>query len=65
MSQPIQLTIEQEFNLRSFADKVKSLSHVEAQEFLVDLYEHMIKKETMYKHFLKKEWGISGAPQLK
>jgi RNA binding exosome subunit len=58
MNQPIELSLEQEFNLRSFAEKVKNLSREEAHEFLVNLYEHMIRKETMYKHFLKQEWGL-------
>ncbi len=64
MSDSIQLSLEQQFNLRTFADKVKTLSREESHEFLVNLYEHMIKKEEMYKHFLKQEWGISSSPTL-
>lgn len=58
MDSSFQLTLEQEFNLRSFAEKVKHLSHDEAQEFLVSLYELMIKKESMYKKLIKQEWGM-------
>ncbi|MCM1981474.1 NblA/ycf18 family protein [Lyngbya confervoides] len=64
MAESFQLSLEQEFNLRSFSEKVKGLSHEEAQEFLVSLYELMIRKESMYKHFLKQEWGLSSSPSL-
>ena len=59
MSESFQLSLEQKFELRAFADRVKTLSQDEAHKHLVDLYELMIKKESMYKHFLKQEWGLS------
>ena len=52
MNQPLALSLEQEFKLRTFADQVKSLSREQAQEYLLDLYELMMRKENMYKHFL-------------
>lgn len=64
MNQPIELTLEQQFNLRSFADQVKSMSREQAQEFLVNLYRQMMLKETMYKEFLKHEWGLDSGPRL-
>jgi len=63
MSQPIELSLEQEFNLRSFADQVQHMSREQAQDFLVNLYKQMMLKETMYKHFLKHEWGLESGPQ--
>ena len=59
MNEPIQLTLEQQFNLRSFESQVNQMSLEQAQAFLVKLYEQMIMRETMYKQFLKHEWGIS------
>ncbi len=64
MHQPIELSLEQEFNLRSFADQVQHMSREQAQDFLVNLYKQMMLKETMYKHFLKHEWGLEPGPQF-
>jgi len=58
MNQSIELSMEQEFSLRSFADQVQHMSREQAQDFLVNLYKQMMIKETMYKHFLKHEWGL-------
>ncbi|MEM1309779.1 MAG: NblA/ycf18 family protein [Cyanobacteria bacterium P01_D01_bin.71] len=52
------LTLEQKFSLRSFETQVNQMSREQAQEFLVKLYEQMMRRETMYKQFLKHEWGI-------
>jgi len=59
MNKSTQLTLEQRFSLRSFEAEVEKMSHAQAQEFLVKLYEQMMMRETMYKQFLKHEWGIS------
>lgn len=64
MNPQTQLTLEQEFNLRSFADQVDHMSREQAQEFLVNLYRQMIMKETMYKQFLKHEWGLDSEPKF-
>jgi Phycobilisome degradation protein nblA len=58
MSQPIELTLEQKFNLRSFQDQVQIMSPDQAKEMLMYLYEHMLVKDTMYKQVLKHEWGL-------
>jgi hypothetical protein len=59
MPQPLTtLTIEQQFQLKSFETQVEKMSRAQAQQFLVKLYEQMIIRETMYKQFLKHEWGI-------
>lgn len=64
MNQPIQLSLEQQFNLRSFQSQVDKMSREQAQEFLVKLYEQMMMRETMYKQFLKYEWGLEPRPQF-
>lgn len=61
MNKPTQLTLEQKFSLRSFETQVDKMSREQAQEFLVKLYEQMMMRETMYKQFLKHEWGIDSA----
>ncbi|EDX75450.1 NblA/ycf18 family protein [Coleofasciculus chthonoplastes] len=58
MSQPMQLSLEQQFNIRSFETQVQKMSREQAQDFLVKLYEQMIMRENMYKEFLKHEWGL-------
>jgi len=64
MNRPIELSLEQEFNIRSFSDQVDRMSREQAQEFLVNLYRQMMLKEEMYKHFLKHEWGLDSGPQF-
>lgn len=63
-NQPVELTLEQQFSLRSFETQVERMSREQAQEFLVKLYEQMMMRETMYKHFLKHQWGIESGPQF-
>ncbi|MGK7872571.1 MAG: NblA/ycf18 family protein [Xenococcaceae cyanobacterium] len=58
MSQPIQLSLEQQFNIRSFETQVQKMSREQAQEFLVKLYEQMMIRENMYKEFIKHQWGL-------
>lgn len=58
MSEPIQLTLEQQFSLRSFETQVANMSREQAQDFLVKLYEQMIVRENMYKEFIKHQWGL-------
>ena len=65
MSQPLHLSLEQQFNIKSFETQVQSLNRDQAVEFLVKLYEQMLRRENMYKEFLKHQWGIesNGFPQ--
>jgi len=58
MNQPIELSLEQQFSIRSFQSQVQKMSREQAQEFLVKLYEQMIVRENMYKQFIKYEWGL-------
>lgn len=58
MNQAIELTLEQEFSLRSFSDQVQQMSYEQAQDLLILQYEQMMIRETMYKEILKKEWKL-------
>jgi hypothetical protein len=58
MNQPIELSLEQEFSIRHFADQVQQMSREQAQEFLIVLHKQMIVQKTMYQQFLKHEWKL-------
>jgi hypothetical protein len=58
MSESCNLSLEQQFNLRSFETQVQKMSHEQAQEFLIKLYEQMMVRENLYKEFLKHQWGM-------
>ncbi|HEY9897195.1 MAG TPA: NblA/ycf18 family protein [Candidatus Sericytochromatia bacterium] len=64
MSQPVDLSLEQQFSIRSFESQVQNMSREQAQDFLVKLYEQMVMRENMYKHFLKQQWGLESGPQF-
>lgn len=64
MNNSVELSLEQEFNLRSFEDQVQYMSREQAQDFLVNLYRQMMVKETMYKQFIKHEWGIDSGSSV-
>lgn len=63
MNKPAELSLEQQFSLRSFETQVEKMSREQAQDFLLKLYEQMMLRETMYKHFLKHQWGLEPDPQ--
>ena len=54
-----ELTLEQQFAIRSFETQARKMSREQAQEFLVKLYEQMIVRESLYKDFIKTQWGQS------
>jgi hypothetical protein len=58
MNDPAQLSIEQQFSIRSFETQVQRMSHSQAQEFLVGLYEQMLVREAVYKQLLKHDWQL-------
>ncbi|MGB5635001.1 MAG: NblA/ycf18 family protein [Waterburya sp.] len=64
MSDSIKLSLEQKFNVRSFETEVKAMSHEQAQEFLVKLYEQMIIKDNMYQYFIRQQWEIDVPPRI-
>ncbi|MEL6580876.1 MAG: NblA/ycf18 family protein [Cyanobacteria bacterium J06621_12] len=53
------LTVEQELSHRVFKDRVKQLTHEEAQELMVQMHKQMMIKENLYKElFLSQEKDI-------
>ncbi len=63
MSQSFNLSLEQQFNIRSFEHQVRDMTHEQAQEFLVNLYKQMILQENSYRNLLKHQWGIDDPEQ--
>jgi len=54
-----QLSLEQEFNLRIFADQVRTLSLEQAQDLSIELYRKMMLKDNMYEDLLKDYGNMS------
>ncbi len=53
-----QLSLEQQFELRLFADQVRDLSLEEAQELLIRLRESMVIQANTFQDIIKASWGI-------
>ena len=51
------LTLEQQFNLTLFEHEVGKMSHEQAQEILVKLYENMLVRENTYKNLIRQGWN--------
>ncbi len=52
------LSLEQEFNLRLFADQVQNLSADEAKTFLIEFNRAMMIRENLYRDLFKHYLGI-------
>ncbi|GAX35163.1 MULTISPECIES: NblA/ycf18 family protein [Nodularia] len=64
MSQPIELSLEQQFSIRSFASQVQHMSNDQAKDFLVKLYEQMMVREATYQELLKHQWGLDSGSTM-
>ncbi|MBD1936583.1 MULTISPECIES: NblA/ycf18 family protein [unclassified Microcoleus] len=64
MSQPINLSLEQQFSIRAFESQVQQMSRQQAQDFLVKLYEQMMVREATYQNLLKHQWGLEQGPSF-
>jgi Phycobilisome degradation protein nblA len=58
MSTPIELTLEQQANLRIFEMRCKGLSQPQVVNVAVNTYRQMLIKETYYKSFLVNSLGL-------
>ncbi len=58
MDQVTELTLEQAFGLRRFADQVERMSHEQAQALLIEQYRQMLLRERLYQDLLKHEWQL-------
>ena len=57
-----QLSLEQKFELRIFADQVRTLSPEQAQDLSLELYRQMMLKDNLYQELLRDYWGINSVP---
>lgn len=59
----VELSLEQQFNILAFQQKVQPLTREQAQQLCVDLYRQMIIKESMWKSMLGQNWGFLEVPE--
>ncbi len=53
MDIPMELSLEQKFNLKLYEDQVQDLSAEESQRFLLELMRQLMVKDNMLRHLLK------------
>ncbi|MEL6232214.1 MAG: NblA/ycf18 family protein [Cyanobacteria bacterium J06627_3] len=53
MEMPVELSLEQEFELRLLKEQVKQLSLNQAQDYVVEMMRQMMLKENLFKHLMK------------
>jgi len=53
MDMPGKLTLEQQFKMKVYEDQVQSLSHEEAQTYLLEVLRQMMVKDNLVKHLMK------------
>ncbi len=53
MNLPLELSMEQQFNLRMYEGQVKDLSSEQAQNFLLEVMRQLMIKENVIKHLMK------------
>ncbi|MGB3650264.1 MAG: NblA/ycf18 family protein [Rivularia sp. (in: cyanobacteria)] len=58
MNEPIELSLEQEWRLKSFASQVQHMSREQAQKLLIALHQQMMIQETTYRNLLMHEWNL-------
>jgi len=58
MDSSIELSLEKEFSLKSFAAQVLQLSHEQAQELLIEQHRQMMIRDAMFQELIKHEWKL-------
>jgi Phycobilisome degradation protein nblA len=58
MNPATELTLEQEFSLRLFAEQVQYTSLEQAQELLIEQQRLMMLRDAMYLQLMKHEWNL-------
>jgi hypothetical protein len=57
MDLPLELSLEQQFNLRAYQDQVKGLDQTQAQEMLLQVLQQLMIKENVIRHLLKQGYA--------
>lgn len=58
MNQPVELSLEQQFSLRSFEAQVNQMSPEQTRELLIMLFHQMLVKDSLTNELIKKSWSI-------
>ncbi|BAY99326.1 phycobilisome degradation protein NblA [Tolypothrix tenuis PCC 7101] len=53
MDIPMDLNLEQKFNLKVYEEQIKSLNQEESQKLLLEVMRQLMVKDNMIKHLLK------------
>jgi hypothetical protein len=53
MNLPLELSMEQQFNLKMYEGQVKELSNEQAQDFLLEVMRQLMIKENVIKYLMK------------
>lgn len=53
MDVPMELSLEQKFNLKLYEEQVKGLSPEESKTFLLEVLRQLMVKDNMLKHLIK------------
>jgi hypothetical protein len=53
MDQALNLSLEQQFKLQVLREEVKTLTHEQAQQYLIEVFRQMMVKDNLVKHLLK------------
>jgi hypothetical protein len=54
MEIPLELSLEQQFNLKSYEQSIKTMSQAEAQDCLLQVLRQLMVKENIIKHLMQK-----------
>jgi hypothetical protein len=55
MDIPMELSLEQQFNMRAYQNQVKGLNQEQAQEMLLEVMRQLMVKDNVIKHLLKQK----------
>lgn len=53
------LSLEQQFSIKSFEAQARQMSREQAQDFLIEMYKQMLVREQVYKNLVAHQWGFS------
>jgi hypothetical protein len=57
MNLPLELTMEQQFYLRAYADDAKKLTAEQAQQLLLDVMKQAMIKDNVIRHLMRQGMG--------
>jgi hypothetical protein len=55
MDIPMELSLEQQFNLKLYEEQMKGLSAEETQQFLLEMMRQLMLKDNIIKHLMKSQ----------